>query len=655
MGDLPPVDPGRVALFMFARDEEELVEENIRFHAEGGFDPIYVLNHGSVDRTGEILEGLAREGLVRLLRVEREYFSSVELLLQEVGVLARRESGAGWMAVVDADEFWVPRSGDVRDSLRGEGPGFLVERFEMMPPRSLEGATGAPFFEGADLRALQVPAPVELDFPGAVREHSTRDAARSWRRRHDIPAFPYLPRCTTKVLVRTAGLQEVGLGAHMARHEHGDLEALPAEELRIHHYAVRGMAQMRAKVAKHLQLLADRPDLPYYVNWHLRFLEHFFDEQELEEYLLRAFPDPDAACRLEAAGALVRDGSVGEILARARARREDVSTPPPVDLPPRFHQSPGWSPFAYEPTVALRRDDVTGGRLRAVCEHLELGRAYDERLPRAEAPDPQGWVSNQDLVHELIDELRPTRIIEVGSWKGASAIRTARRAMRHRSDVTLLAVDAWTGVTPTLYLYPDFQDFFRWTDGFPAAYWCFLDNVLHDELTDVIFPLPMLSLVAARLLGYLDVTADLVFLDGDRDEAGVRQDLIGYWPLVRPGGVLCGDDFSPAFPGVQLAVERFAEDRCLRVTQQEDKWWLRKPLREKLSSSSSECLLPCLADAQELVPGSHSVALVLAARLRHEGRFEEAASVARRALAYHPGSDLMKEELEETLGALALG
>jgi predicted O-methyltransferase YrrM len=634
---------------MSARDEEDLVEDNLRFHAEVGFDPIYVLDHGSVDRTGEILEGLAREGLVRLLRMEREYFSSVELLLQEVAVLMRRESGAGWMAVVDADEFWVPRSGDVRDSLRGDGPGFLVERFEMMPPRSLEGVVGAAFLEGADLRAL--PVPVELDIQRAVGEGPARDAARAWCRRHEIPAFPYLPRSRTKVLVRIAGLEEVSLGAHMARHEDGAPEALPAQELRIHHYAVRGLAQMRAKVAKHLQLLADRSDLSDFMNWHIRFLDRFFDEQELEEYLLKAFPDPDEVQRLEAAGALVRDGAVGEVLARARAGRQPVSTSPPVDLPQRFHHSPGWSPFAYEPTAALRRDDVTGGRLRAVCEHLELGRAYAERRPRAGAPDPQGWASNQDLVDELIDELRPARIIEVGAWKGASAIQIARRAMRHRSDVTLLAVDAWTGVTPAMYLYPEVQGLCPWTDGFPAAYWSFLDNVLHEELTRVVFPLPMLSLVAARLLGYLDVSADLVFLDGDHEEASVRRDLIGYWPLVRPGGVLCGDDFSPAFPGVQLAVERFAEDRGLRVTQQEDKWWLRKPPREELSTSNSECLVPCLRDAQQLAPGSHGVALVLSARLRHEGRFEEAASVARRALAYHPGSDLMNRELEEALGA----
>jgi hypothetical protein len=36
--------------------------------------------------------------------------------------------------------------------------------------------------------------------------------------------------------------------------------------------------------------------------------------------------------------------------------------------------------------------------------------------------DVQGWGSTHPIFHILIDAIRPATIVELGSWKGASAI-----------------------------------------------------------------------------------------------------------------------------------------------------------------------------------------------------------------------------------------
>lgn len=50
-------------------------------------------------------------------------------------------------------------------------------------------------------------------------------------------------------------------------------------------------------------------------------------------------------------------------------------------------------------------------------------------------------------------------------------------------------------------------------------------------------------------------SVDFVFIDGDHRHEAVLQDLTDWWPKVRGGGLLVGDDFM--WPGVQSAVEEF--------------------------------------------------------------------------------------------------
>jgi predicted O-methyltransferase YrrM len=43
---------------------------------------------------------------------------------------------------------------------------------------------------------------------------------------------------------------------------------------------------------------------------------------------------------------------------------------------------------------------------------------------------------------------------------------------------------------------------------------------------------------------FADGFFDLVYIDGDHTRAAVEADLAAWYPKVRPGGILCGDDFD---------------------------------------------------------------------------------------------------------------
>lgn len=85
-----------------------------------------------------------------------------------------------------------------------------------------------------------------------------------------------------------------------------------------------------------------------------------------------------------------------------------------------------------------------------------------------------------------------------------------------------------------------------------------------------------------------DACLDFVYLDGRHDRAGITEDLIAWWPKVRPGGLFAGHDFVPdgtysaGVFGVQGAVLDFCAARGVRVhaTLQDEpcySWLVEKP------------------------------------------------------------------------------
>jgi hypothetical protein len=58
---------------------------------------------------------------------------------------------------------------------------------------------------------------------------------------------------------------------------------------------------------------------------------------------------------------------------------------------------------------------------------------------------------------------------------------------------------------------------------------------------------------------------DFVYIDGAHDESSVMEDLMAWWDVLPPNGMLAGHDFDGVHPGVTRAVKAFAEERGLAV------------------------------------------------------------------------------------------
>merc|ERR1712107_279263 len=58
------------------------------------------------------------------------------------------------------------------------------------------------------------------------------------------------------------------------------------------------------------------------------------------------------------------------------------------------------------------------------------------------------------------------------------------------------------------------------------------------------------STLAARLFD--DETLDLIFIDAGHNECAVRQDLEAWWPKLKRGGLVAGDDYADAAAALEM-------------------------------------------------------------------------------------------------------
>ncbi|WP_298964213.1 class I SAM-dependent methyltransferase [uncultured Methylobacterium sp.] len=201
-----------------------------------------------------------------------------------------------------------------------------------------------------------------------------------------------------------------------------------------------------------------------------------------------------------------------------------------------------------------------------------LDALWHGRDPFADPPetlrplDLQGWRSVHPYLDEAVREWRPGVVVEIGTWKGASALHLARTMAAGGIPGTVIAVDTWLGAVdhwadPELFseLVPE--------NGYPSLYRTFLANVLREGMADRIVPLPLDSVNAAELMRLRGVVADVIHLDAGHEEASVAADLRAWWPVLRPGGLFIADDYDRLggkFPGVGRAVDAFCAEHGLQ-------------------------------------------------------------------------------------------
>jgi len=188
--------------------------------------------------------------------------------------------------------------------------------------------------------------------------------------------------------------------------------------------------------------------------------------------------------------------------------------------------------------------------------------------------DLQGWNGSSTIFHDLIKESNPDTIIEVGTWKGQSAINMGKYCKDNKLSTQIYCVDTWLGA---LEFWGDLKDTpernLLLKNGYPQIYYQFLSNVVHNEVQDYITPLPMTSLIGAKYFESQKMKAELIYIDASHDYVDVIRDIKAYYDLLTPNGIIFGDDYE-AWQDVKKAVNEFATVVGIdKLTIYENNFW----------------------------------------------------------------------------------
>ncbi len=109
------------------RDEGDVIDHNLRFHRAQGVDFFIVTDNGSVDDTPQILQRWVDADLAKVI-VEpgNDMADHGHEWVTRMARQAAAEHGADWVIHGDADEFWWPLEGTLKDSLAAIPPQYGV-------------------------------------------------------------------------------------------------------------------------------------------------------------------------------------------------------------------------------------------------------------------------------------------------------------------------------------------------------------------------------------------------------------------------------------------------------------------------------------------------------------------------------------------------
>lgn len=206
---------------------------------------------------------------------------------------------------------------------------------------------------------------------------------------------------------------------------------------------------------------------------------------------------------------------------------------------------------------------------------------YDGILDLNLPDDVQGWHSTHEIFGKLIEETRASTIIECGSWKGASAIHMGSILKLETSpdmEFSLYACDTWLGGIDHDLHQEESTSVLKRERGYPMIYQQFLYNVAKAGLQQHIVPVVQTSVNAARLLRAHRILAGLIYIDGSHEGMDPFFDILAYWPLLKNGGIMFGDDWE--FPDVKASVFRFLCETKMwhRLEVVDENFWIiRKP------------------------------------------------------------------------------
>lgn len=251
----------KLIMTLVVKDEQDILEKNIRFHKEMGVDGFIVVNHKSTDKTAEILEKLQKEGIVLDILYKDSKTHLHHKWVNEMVHLAKHKYKADWVINADADEFYYSKDLNLKKSIYKYsklGINALWIDSTMVFPSDVENFYENKYWD------VKHPTPFECEKLNIQEDEK----------------FEYFQRqiVCPKVIHSTKGFISVADGNHQV--EMFGLKQVPTAEIILYHYHVRSYKGFEDKVKRWMESIKY---IPKYQCTRARQMIKLYEQGKLRE------------------------------------------------------------------------------------------------------------------------------------------------------------------------------------------------------------------------------------------------------------------------------------------------------------------------------------------------------------------------------------
>lgn len=115
----------KLVMTLLVRDEEDILQQNIEFHLAQGVDFIIATDNKSVDSTASILNEYKNKGVLHSIFENNDNYNQ-HVWVTRMARMASIQHSADWVINNDADEFWWPVKGSLKETFQNIPPEYNI-------------------------------------------------------------------------------------------------------------------------------------------------------------------------------------------------------------------------------------------------------------------------------------------------------------------------------------------------------------------------------------------------------------------------------------------------------------------------------------------------------------------------------------------------
>ncbi|MES2677051.1 MAG: glycosyltransferase family 2 protein [Pseudomonadota bacterium] len=231
----------KLVMTLLARNEEDIIEDCIKFHLNHGVDFIIATDNGSIDNTRNIFLKYQELGVLHLIDEPQHNYDQAKWVHNMI-LLAKKKYKADWVINVDADEFWYCHYGNLKLALPDPKKSnvLFVGAIQV-------GATGDEDF------AFKIPKTVSGIASGIFKcLHTTKFYRHNVMGNHDVKMIPLFRKASTTL------------------------------DITIFHFHIRSYKHYERKVINGVKALENNPSLR--AGGHIKAAYELYKQGKLKEY-----------------------------------------------------------------------------------------------------------------------------------------------------------------------------------------------------------------------------------------------------------------------------------------------------------------------------------------------------------------------------------